>query len=141
MDVSGTVIANLGAGLVTDAAGNNNTASTSSTNVINYVDSVAPTVDITKFVVATGQTALIEGTAGISPGDGSTVTIVLCTSQGPNCSAGNTKATLTATASATTGAWSVTSGNLGAGTFYARAKQTDLSNNTGTSSSASLTIP
>lgn len=145
MNRTGTVIVNLGAGVVVDAAGNGNAAMPSTNNVINYTDVVAPTISITRFVAASGQSALVEGTTSTNPGDSGTVTVVLCTTNENPCAAGSTKATLTANVVPTTGAWSVTSGNLGAtAALYARAHTTDLSGNIGrTPSTASgpIVIP
>ncbi len=49
---SGTVIANVGAAVATDAAGNGNAASTSTDNTVNWVDNTPPTVTINQ---AAGQ--------------------------------------------------------------------------------------
>ncbi len=118
-------------------------ASTSSDNSVSYDDNVAPTVSITSFTASAGQTATISGLAGIGFGDNSTVTVVLCTQSSTTCTAGSTKATLTANVNPTTGAWTVTSGSLGATpVLYARAKSSDLSGNTRTSSGAGpIAIP
>lgn len=140
MDRTGTVVVNLGAGVVTDVAGNANTTSASSST--GYTDAQAPDVAVTRFV-ASGQTAVIEGTVGTGPGDPSTVTVVLCAVHNGSCPSGDTRATLTAPVNAATGTWSVTSGTLSStANLYARAHATDLSGNTRTSNSAGpITIP
>ena len=124
----------------TDVAGNLGPSSGSTTIT---VDTVAPTVSITSFTASAGQSATISGQAGILPGDDGTVTVVLCTQSSATCIAGSTKATLTANVNPSTGAWSVTSGSLGATpTLYARAKSSDLSGNLRTSSGAGpIAIP
>jgi hypothetical protein len=56
---TGTITASVGAGLVTDAAGNSNTASTSSDNTVTF-DNQPPTVTVTP---EAGQGATVGGTA------------------------------------------------------------------------------
>ena len=143
MNRDGTVVATVAAGQAQDVAGNSNVASTSSDNSVTYDDNVAPTVSITSFTASAGQSATISGLAGIGLGDSPTVTVVLCITNAGNCSAGNTRATLTANVNPTTGAWTVTSGSLGTTpVLYARAKSSDLSGNTRTSSGAGpIAIP
>jgi hypothetical protein len=135
MTRTGTVIAGIAANGAQDLAGNLNMASPGDgpTRTVDYVDSTAPTVAITGFIAA-GRTATITGTAGTSLGDAATVTVVLCATNSYPCTPVLTKATLTATVNPITGAWTVTSGDLGINAMlYARATQTDLSTNTGTS--------
>jgi hypothetical protein len=111
---------------------------------VTYTDTDAPAVSITGFAAAAGQAATINGLAGYGLGDNPTLTVVLCTTNVFPCSAPNTKATLTGIAvNPGTGAWTVTSSALGTtGTLYARAVQTDLTGNTGTSAIAGpLAIP
>jgi hypothetical protein len=136
-------VATVAAGQAQDVAGNFNVASTSSDNTVTYDDNVAPTVSITSFTASAGQSATISGVAGTGAGDNPTVTVVLCIQSSTTCSAGDTRATLTANVNPTTGAWTVTSGTLGSiPTLYARAKSSDLSGNTRTSSSAGpIAIP
>jgi hypothetical protein len=61
-------------------------------------------------------------------GDG-VVTLYLCHST--TCSSANAVYTTTV-AVAANGSWSDSSGNIGTGTYYATAKQTDAAGNTGT---------
>ena len=138
MTQTGTVTAAVIANGAQDLAGNLNMASTGGgpTRTVDYTDNTAPTVAITSFT-ATGQTVTITGTAGTGPGDAATVTVVVCTTNTYPCTAPLTKATLTATVNPGTGAWTVTSGSLGINpVLYARATQTDLATNTGTSTIA-----
>lgn len=138
MTRSGTVIATIAASKATDIAGNNNTASTSTDNTITYTDTIASTVEITNFVSAPLQAVTATGTAGYGPGDTLTITVVVCTQVPFPCLGPNIKATLSGVAvSPATGAWTVTSGSLGANpTLYAQATQTDLTGNTGISNVA-----
>ena len=138
MTRTGTITAAIAANAAHDLAGNLNLASTDGgpTSTVDYTDTTAPTVAISTFT-ATGRTATIAGTAGTSPGDAASVTVVLCTTNSYPCTPLLTKATLTATVNPTTGAWTVTSGNLGINLdLYARATQTDLSANSGASTIA-----
>jgi hypothetical protein len=140
MTGSGTVIPTIPAGGAADLAGNLNTASTGTDNSILYNDTTPPVVTITSFT-ATGGTVTASGTAGLSPGDSDTVTVVICTQSNMTCA--SPVATLTTTRNPTTGAWTVTSTALGTRpTLYARAKQTDLAGSTGTSPAAGpISIP
>ena len=82
---------------------------------------------------SSGHTAVASGTAGTAVGDASSVTVVFCS----NSSCSNVLDTQTGVVNASTGAWSVTSKNLGNGTqVYARASQTDVAGNTGVSAIA-----
>ena len=143
MTSNGTIIATVGSARATDAAGNNNTTSTSTDNTVTRSDTTAPVVTITSFVQGSGRRLDTSGTAGILPGDSSTVTVVLCATNTFPCSGPNTRATLTTDVDATTGAWSVSSGNMTgpATNIYARASQTDVSGNTGNSSVAGPVAP
>ena len=136
MTTSGTVQPSLAAGRAVDAAGNTNTASTSTDNTVTY-DTTAPTVTITLFTPSLFGTVTALGTGGTSPGDNPTITVVICTVSSVTCPAPQTVGTLTTTRDAITGAWTVTSGSLATNpTLYARAKQTDQAGNTGTSTAA-----
>ena len=143
MTKTGTVIANVAASKVTDAAGNNNVASTNTDSTVTYTDNTAPTVGISSFASGALQSATASGTAGFGPGDSTTVTVVFCTSNVFPCLGGEIMATLTPSVNATTGAWSATSGTLGTNaTLYAKATQTDLQGNIGQSLIAGpITIP
>ena len=143
MDRSGTVVGNLAAGAVTDTAGNTNGAPTVIDNVIDYEDQTAPTVAVARFASAGGQKVLAEGTVSTTPGDPSTVTVVLCRTTAGDCATADTWATLAAPVDAATGTWSVTSEDLPAtSTLYARARATDLSGNTAISNNKGpLSIP
>ncbi len=140
MTKTGTVIASFATSGAQDLAGNNSAAATYSDRTVTYTDTVAPVVAITGFTAAVdgSQTATVNGTADYGMGDNLTVTVVLCTQATFPCIAGNTKATLTGVpVSPTTGAWTVTSATLGTtSTLYARATQTDLTGNIGTSTVA-----
>jgi hypothetical protein len=134
MTKTGTVIPAIAASVVTDTAGNLNTVATYTDHTVTYTDNVAPAVVINVFAAAPSQTATASGTAGFGPGDPTTLTVVFCTANSFPCTAGNTKATLTPTVSATTGDWSTTSLMLGTlPTLYAKATQTDLTGNIGNS--------
>lgn len=138
MTRTGTVSASVIAGAAQDVAGNASMMSTGAgpTRIVDYVDNTSPTVSIATFTT-TGRTATITGTGTTTPGDAATVTIVLCASNAYPCTAPMTKATLTATINPTTGGWTITSGDLGINPLlYARATQTDLTGNTGTSTVA-----
>ena len=134
MTKTGTVIPKVAISVATDAAGNLNPVSTTTDSTVTYTDATSPTVDISGFGPGALQSATASGTAGFGPGDNPTLTVVLCTTNVFPCLAGDTKATLTPSVNATTGAWSDTSGTLGTNaTLYARATQTDLAGNTGQS--------
>ncbi len=140
MTTTGTVITSIGAGASQDAAGNLNTASTSTDNSVAYTDAAAPMVAITSFTAGSSRSAMVSGTASISPGDGASVRVVICSQNAFPCSAGNTVTTLTQSVNATTGAWSVTSGPLAPyAALYSQATQTDLAGNIGNSAVAGPT--
>ncbi len=138
MTRTGTVIPALAASAARDLAGNPSAVATYTDHTVTYTDNVAPTVAITGFVADAGQTASVNGLAGFGLGDNLTVTVVLCTANVFPCTAPNTKATLTGVAvNPGTGAWNVSSALLGTtATLYARATQTDLTGNIGTSAVA-----
>lgn len=136
MAKTGTVIPKVAAAAALDVAGNLSLASTSTDSTVTYSDAAPPTVTITSLTSSTSpsQSATIAGTAGVGPGDATTVTVVLCSQSSFPCSAGNTLATLIPVVNAGTGAWSVTSGTVGATTaLYVRATQSDLTGNIGVS--------
>ncbi len=134
MTRTGTVVVDIAASAAQDVAGNLSTASTSTDKTVTFTDATAPVVVISSFTPGGSQTSVSTGTAGFGPGDAATVTLVLCKVNVYPCTAGNTLATLTATVTPVTGAWTVTSAALGTQpTIYARATQTDLTGNTGTS--------
>lgn len=138
MTHSGAVMAGVNANAAQDLAGNLSMMSTGGgpTRIVDYTDTTAPTVSITAFTTA-GRIATITGTGGTNPGDAASVTVVLCTTNAYPCTALLTKATLTASVNPATGAWTITSGDLGINlALYARATQVDLSGNTGTSNIA-----
>ena len=146
MTKTGTVIPAIAASVATDTAGNLNAIATYTDHTVTFSDITAPVVAITGFTGATDgtQTATVSGAAGHGLGDNLTVTVVVCTSNVFPCAAGNIKATLAGVSvNAGTGAWTVTSASLGTSpTLYARATQTDLSANTGTSAiSGPVAIP
>ncbi len=135
---TGTVIPSLAASAARDLAGNLSSAATYTDRTVTYNDTVAPAVSITGFGPDGAGAATISGTADFGLGDNLSVTVVLCTVNVFPCSGPNTKATLTGVpVDAGTGAWNVTSGFLGTTTtLYARATQTDLTGNIGTSAVA-----
>ncbi|MEQ1735644.1 MAG: Ig-like domain-containing protein, partial [Rhodoglobus sp.] len=139
MTKTGTVIPRVPASVAQDLAGNLNTVSTSTDVTVTYNDTTAPTVPITEFVAVATQAVRVSGTASTAPGDGTAITVVICTVNVFPCVVGNTKATLNTTA--VSGAWTVTSATLG--TFpvlYARATQIDLSANTGASVAGPIAV-
>jgi hypothetical protein len=106
----------------TDNLGNQ---STTTSRTFRY-DNVAPVVTITSLVSGGGVSKIkTSGTATV--GDGN-VTIYLCDTA--PCSAANAVYTATATVNSS-GNWSNTSGDIGNGTYYATAKQTDATGNVG----------
>ncbi len=134
MTRTGTVIADIAASAAQDVAGNANSASTSTDKTVTFTDATAPVVVISSFTPGGSQTTVSTGTAGFGPGDAATITLVLCKVNVYPCAVANTVATLTPTVTPGTGAWTVTSAALGTQpTVYARATQTDLTGNTGTS--------
>ena len=135
MTKSGTVIPALAASAARDLAGNLSSVATYTDRTVTYTDNVAPEVAITGFVDNGAGAATLSGAAGFGPGDTLSVTVVLCTVNVFPCLAPTTKATLTGVSvNAGTGAWNVTSAVLGTTpTLYARATQSDLTGNTGTS--------
>jgi len=143
MTKSGTVIPAIAASVVTDIAGNLNLVATYSDHTVTYTDNVAPAVVISSFAPGPSQTATAIGTAGFGLGDPSTVTVVFCSVNVWPCAAANIMATLIPSVTPTTGDWSTTSATLGTlSTLYAKATQTDLSGNTGSSAVAGpIAIP
>lgn len=134
MTKTGTVVVSVAAGGAQDTAGNPNTASTSTDNLVEYSDVAAPVITLSSFVLAPSQAVTVTGVGGVLPGDSATVTIVLCAQAVSVCAAGDTIATLTANVTPLTGTFSATSGTLGArATVYAWATQTDLTGNAGRS--------
>ena len=99
-----------------------------------------PTVAITSFTKTVGQAVVVTGTGGRATGDLPTVTVVLCLTNATTCATADVAARLTATVG-TTGAWTVTSGNLNKLTVYARATQADSSGNVGSSAVAGPVSP
>ena len=143
MTRTGTVIPAIAASIATDTAGNLNAAATYTDRTVTYTDNVAPTVGISSFTPGAAQAATASGTAGFGLGDPSTLTVVFCTVNSFPCAAGNTKATLTPTINPASGDWSTTSPSLGTlVTLYAKATQTDLTGNIGSSPVAGpISIP
>ena len=92
------------------------------------IDTTAPVVTVTA-LVSGGSTSKITASGTGTVGDGN-VTLYLCHST--PCSAGNATYQNTGLTLAGT-AWSVTTANIGNGTYYAVAQQTDTAGNTGTS--------
>lgn len=134
MSTSGTVVVKIAAGAAQDAAGNPVAASTTADSTVTYSDATAPAVAITAFAAGPSQMATLTGTAGYGPGDGATVTVVLCGVNVFPCTTGNTKATLTPAVSPSTGSWTTTTDVPGSNTtLYARATQTDATGNIGQS--------
>ncbi|MCU0257700.1 MAG: Ig-like domain-containing protein [Solirubrobacteraceae bacterium] len=111
-----------------DAVGNVGT----SAPVSFRVDTTAPVVTIAAPADGARTVARppISGGAGILLGDQATVTVEIWAGTTP---AGAPVQTLSATRSATTGAWSVTPATLPDGTYAIRARQADSAGNTGTS--------
>lgn len=135
MTRTGTVVVTVPVGGAQDAAGNSNAASTSTDNSVDYSDVTSPVVSATTFVLAPSQAVTVTGTAGVLPGDSASVTIVLCAVNVSVCAPVDTIATLTASVTPTTGAYSVTSASLGArAAVYAWVTQSDLTGNAGRSS-------
>jgi Flp pilus assembly protein TadG len=123
---------------IIDNAGNSFTTGPVTVTVGNGAQ--APAITITSFTAGNGHSVTVAGTGGHGPGDTLTATVVLCTVNSFPCSASNTKATLTASINAVTGAWTVSSGNIGNGTVvYARAEQSNSAGNTGVSAVAGPT--
>ncbi|MGZ4457674.1 MAG: polysaccharide deacetylase family protein [Nocardioidaceae bacterium] len=78
----------------------------------------------------------ISGTAGNAPGDAATVGVKIYTG---TTATGTAQQTLTANVG-TDGSWTVTPGNLTAGTYTVQATQTDSSGNTGTSPAVTFSV-
>lgn len=78
----------------------------------------------------------ISGTAGNAPGDAATVGVKIYSG---TTTTGTALQTLTANVG-TDGSWTVTPGNLTAGTYTAQATQTDSANNTGTSPAVTFSV-
>jgi hypothetical protein len=129
----------------TDPSGNTSPPSDDSTVTVVTVDTTAPVVEILSLTAADGAVTA-SGRAGARAGDGSTVTLTICPGTGdlgasePSFSC-TPSAVLTASVNGTTAEWSVTSGALAPGTYYARAEQQDTAGNTGVSGVLSAAIP
>jgi hypothetical protein len=101
------------------------------------------------FADAGGGQATATGSAGTSPGDDPTVTVVLCSANSFPCATGSTKSTLIAPVNASTHAWSTRSPNLrtcvllvctGPGALWAQATQGDAAGNLGATPSRSAIV-
>jgi Tfp pilus assembly protein PilW len=114
------------------------------------VDTVAPTVTASMVNSGGGNNRItVSGTAGTQTADPSdsadaaTVDVEICTAANyashSNTCASGWAASSNATVSVTGGTYSVQSGNLSAGTYYATVTQTDAAGNTGTASAGPLT--
>jgi hypothetical protein len=126
----------------TDPSGNTGPPSGDSTVTI---DTTAPVVEILSLTAADGAVTA-SGRAGAGAGDGSTVTLMICQGTGELGASEPSfpctpSAVLTASVNGTTAEWSVTSGALAPGTYYARAEQQDTAGNTGVSGVLSAANP
>jgi hypothetical protein len=126
----------------TDPSGNTGPPSGDSTVT---VDTTAPVVEILSLTAADGAVTA-SGRAGVGAADGSTVTLVICPGTGELGASEPSfpctpSAVLTASVNGTTAEWSVTSGALAPGTYYARAEQQDTAGNTGVSGVLSAANP
>jgi hypothetical protein len=103
------------------------------------VDTTPPVVTVTLFTAASGKNTKVTASGTGTIGDGS-VKVYVC--QATPCSSANavngsdSNATITLVGSA----WTYTSPNLGAGTYYLVAQQTDAAGNTGTSNTVGPVI-
>ncbi len=117
-----------------DASGN---ATNSAARTFN-VDTTTPVVTISS--PTAGQLTIgrppISGVAGIVTGDSATVTVRIYAGAS---TAGALVQTVTATRSATTGAWTVTPATLASGTYTAQATQLDSAGTAGTSIAVTFT--
>jgi hypothetical protein len=134
---NGTIAFDVPSGRAQDASGLGNTASTSTDNVVTF-DTAGPSVTLT--APANGSrtadtTPTISGGAGGGATDSNTVTVQIFNGTGTG---GTVAQTLTATRSGTS--WSTTAAALTEGIYTARATQTDVAGNTGTSNANTFTI-
>jgi len=128
MTTAGTVIASIGAGKVTDLAGNLSTGSTSTDNEVTW-SNMAPVITLTSPNSPTTAMPTFAGVAGTVPGDNATVTVKVYAG---SSASGTPEQTLTTTRDGTTGAYSVNAASpLPDGQHTARAQQSDVLGNTG----------
>jgi hypothetical protein len=135
----GTVIASVGANGASDAAGNGNTASTSTDNTVTY-DTTDPIVSLDTPADGSSTndtTPALSGTAGTLAGDSATVTIRIYSGSDTS---GTLVQTRSATRDATTGAYSVDATTLAEGTYTAQASQSDAAGNTGSSDANTFVV-
>ena len=136
LDYASTSALALSGGTIKDAATNAATVTLAAPGATHslggnknlVIDGVAPVVTVTSLGSGGGASKVtVSGTA--TNGDGS-VTVYLC--HATPCSSANAVASGTLSAVVAAGTWTVTSGNIGTGTYYATATQTDAAGNTGT---------
>jgi hypothetical protein len=133
----GTLSFTIGAGAAQDAAGNGNTASTSTDNAVTY-DATAPALTLTTPAdgsATTDTTPTISGAAGNASGDSTTVTVKIYSGTGTG---GTVVQTLTPTR--TTDTWTTTAATLAQGTYTVQATQTDTAGNVATSSANTFAV-
>jgi Bacterial Ig-like domain len=133
----GTVTFSIAAGRATDAAGNANTASTSTDNSVTF-DATAPALTLTAPTngsTTNDTTPTIIGAAGNAAGDSTTVTVRIHSGTGTG---GTVVQTLTPTRSGAS--WSTAAATLAQGTYTAQATQLDSAGNLATSAASTFTV-
>ncbi len=134
---NGTTTFTIAAGRAQDAAGNANTASTSTDNSILY-DTVSPNVTVTSPADNSADddlTPTLAGTASSASGDGTTITILIHSGA---TTSGSVVQTRTATRSGSN--WSTTATTLAQGTYTAQATQSDSAGNVATSNANTFAV-
>src|SRR6266540_2121534 len=131
MTTGGTVIASIGAGLVHDAAGNANTASTSTDNTVTF--SVADTTPPTVAITSPASGAAVRGTITVSANASDNVGVAGVQFQLDGANLG-----VEDTASPYSVSWNTTIAGDGSHTLTAIAR--DAAGNTTTSSSITVTV-
>ncbi|HEX7297557.1 MAG TPA: Ig-like domain-containing protein, partial [Solirubrobacteraceae bacterium] len=133
----GTLTFTIGANKAQDAAGNTNTASTSTDNSVTY-DATAPTLTLTAPAnnsTTSNTTPTISGAAGNAAGDSSTVTVKIYNGTGTG---GTVAQTLTPTRTGAT--WTTTAATLAQGTYTVQATQTDTAGNIATTAANTFSV-
>jgi len=124
----------------TDNVGNSETVKTAGTAIC--IDKTAPTLTLSAANGGGTSKETFSGTASHGSGDLLPITLSVCKVNTFPCPGGQSggASPYSATASATTGAYSTTTGNdFAAGTYFVQASQSDQAGNTGTSTVTSFT--
>ncbi len=138
LDYANTGALVLNGGTITDAAGNDavrtlpapGTAGSLGANKALVIDTTPPVVTVTSIQRVFPIFIYPVTASGTAESDDGPVTVFLCFNGGPTCDASTATQTFTVSGASWTTGWS---SQLGRGTWYASAEQTDAAGNVGTS--------